>query len=335
MSSELEEILKRVAAGELDPERALALIDAVQPPGDAVQSGASTAGPATTAAGATGSTTTDPGGTRPSSEPAAVWGTPSGAPPGRPGAAETPAAGASAGSPGTATDGEGPVTGLRVRAAYQSIDVFADPAVAGAYATGAHTARREGGLLVVESPDLPPADPERGRPEAGGWFAFSGLGSLGALARPFPWNRSAFQVQIRVNPLLPLELDLSGCSLRIFGGEAGAQVRLLASSMKADRLRGPLVIEAMTSSVKGEVVPSGQSRITAEQSSVRLALLAGTDLRIRATNRMSTVVLADQTSPGSHRLRHADTLEHVIGAGRDQLDLEAVMSSVVLAVPHS
>src|SRR3954465_12518084 len=112
MANETEEILRRVAAGELTPQEAMPLLDAA-------------------GAGRNGETTArgGPGAARP------AWGPPPGPPIRGPGEPEPPT---------------GPVRVVRINASYRPIQIVADPSVAEAFVSGEPTVRREGSALVVE-----------------------------------------------------------------------------------------------------------------------------------------------------------------------------------------
>jgi hypothetical protein len=277
MANEMEEVLRRVAAGELSPQEALPLLDA---------------------AGAGRPQQGSP----PAEAPA--WGTPPG-----------PQTGGH-GEPETAT---GPVRVIRVNASYRPIQVVADPSVAEAFVTGEHTVRREGGTLVVEG-GLRFGGDEEGGPR----FSFSQLPQTLAWARSLQSDR----LVVRVNPALPFELDAVGSSVRISGGEAGAKMRLLATALKVDGLRGPLDVDASSSSVKGTIGPSGSSRIAAESSSVKVSLLAGTGVRIHVRNRMGKVVVPSGITKGD--MVEPGVRDAVVGDGSGELTVESVMSSVAI-----
>jgi hypothetical protein len=280
MANETEDILRRVAAGELTPEQALPLLDAAKAPA------------------------------QPAGQPASpAWGTPPG--PGYP----RP----TGGEPISASDRPRLV---RVAASYRSIELVADPSVDGAFVTGDHTVRRDGEALVVEASSLPFfGDDEE---PAGARFSFSNLPKTLAKARN--WQHE--HLTVRFNPELPLELDVAGASVRMVGGESGARVRLLASALKVDRVRGPLDVDAVSSSVKGTLGPSGSSRISAESSSVKVQLLAGTGVRIHARNRMGKVMLPSGVTKGD--MVDPGIREAVVGDGSGELVVESVMSSVVI-----
>jgi hypothetical protein len=312
MASEMEDILRRVASGELSPQEALPLIDAANRPaaadagtGDAASGGGDAAAAPGAGPGGTSSGPGTPG--EPLQTP--PWGTPR---------QPTPGVGP---EPISASD---PPKLVRVAVSYRALRIIADPGVAGAFVSGEHTVRRDGEALVVEASGLPLFSGDEDEPGTGGRFSFSNLPRTIAKAKALQ-NESLI---VRFNPYLPLELDVAGASVRITGGEAGARLRLLASALKVDTLRGPLDLDAVSSSVKGTLGPSGSSRLSAESSSVKISLLAGTGVRIHARNRMGKVVLptgmtkGDMVDPGIR--------EAVVGDGNGELAVEAVMSSVVI-----
>ena len=283
-----EDVLRRVATGELTPEQALPLLEAARPEASAPSSPPPVpTGPASDGA----------------DEPSAdlpTWGTPPGP------------------SPAPAT-GEGPRL-VRIAVSYRSLTVLADPGVEGAFVTGEHTVRQDGDALVVEASGLPTGGDDE-QPA----FSFSNLPRTLARARDIQKQN----LTVRFNPRLPLEIDVAGASVRVVGGEAGARIRLLASAMKVDVLRGPIDLDAVSSSVKGTLGPTGSSRISAESASVKVGLVAGTGVRITARNRMGKVVLPSGVTKGD--MVDPGLRECVIGDGRGELTVESVMSSVVIS----
>lgn len=324
----LDEVLHRVAAGELTPEEALALMEPAQGSSPSGSPSATTAAttaalttPTTTDATATPGTTSTPAGAdpltlhepsgnaRPVADAPPAWGTPA----------------ASPSTPGRAANPTGrPSAAIRIHASYRSVDVLADPGVAEAVVSGTHSARRDRDTLVIESMDSPFGDTTEDRAGSGPRFSFD-------LPRSLAWARSwkEHHLVVRVNPDLPVEIDGAGASVRLSGLEGGARVRLIASALKLERVRGPLDVDAMSSSVKGFASPTGTSRIVAESSSVKLLLGPESDVHVRARNRMGKVVLPQAVSKGG--LVDPDVAEARFGSGRGELTIDAVMSSVMLA----
>jgi hypothetical protein len=330
MGSSLDDLLKRVAEGRLSPEDALRLID-----GEPVTTGTPAAEPGPAAApsapiygsprgsepAGTGDNLHEPGSNDPdgSGDPAAdrdTRDTPDRDTPDR----DTP----DRDTRDHQNDRPAPerVRVVRLLAAYRQVTVVADPMVTQVHVTGNHTVRQEGEVLIVEG-SWNPFGTQGDGDEGGLRFAFS------ALPRGLNWGPSGpgSNLTVRINPDVRLEVDATGASLRISGPEAGARLRLLASSLKVDRLRGPLDLDARTSSVKGSLGPSGQSRIGAEQSSVKVTLLRGTSVRLTATNRMGKVILPGRVSKDGG---FGETIHDVVGGGEGALVVDASMSSIMI-----
>ncbi|MCD5350941.1 hypothetical protein [Kineosporia mesophila] len=232
------------------------------------------------------------------------------------------------GSPAAQAGGTPPINGtidtVRVLGSYRAVQVVADPTVAQLYVSGPHRINQEGSTLVVSGTG--PLD-ERANRQGGnllGGFSFSDL------PKTLTWARSwkEHQLLVRVNPALLVELEATGAEVKLSGLVGGLKARVVASSLKADKLRGRLDVEAMSSSVKLSAVPLGESRFYAESSSARLTLLEGSDLRISGTNRMGRLQLPDQ--PVSTLPLDDQITQSVVGNGRDLLKIDAVMSSVTV-----
>lgn len=184
---------------------------------------------------------------------------------------------------------------------------------------------RDSGGPEVRRGDEPATAERPGRP--GG---IAGRFSVADLPRTIAWARSwrEHQLTVRINPALAVELDASGADVKVTGAGSGLRVRLVASSLRGDKLRGPLDLSASSSSVKLSGLPTGESRISCESSSVRLSLSAGADLRITAANRMGRVALPGQ-SPSTLPFE-GETSEATVGDGHHRLTIDAVMSSVTV-----
>jgi hypothetical protein len=238
-------------------------------------------------------------------------------------------------SPSEATaEGTEPVTSIRLKTSYRSVQLIADPTVSQIHVIGDHTIRHEGSALQVSTTG-PLDDQERAAERAGSAAdrsstAGSGRFSFSDLPRTIAWARSwrEHQLTVRVNPALAVELDVTGADVKLTGLRSGLRAHLVASSLKADKVRCEFDLEAFSSSVKLSAVPTGSSRLYCESSSVRLSLPAGADLKITATNRMGRLVLPERQA--STLPFEGETSEVTIGDGRDQLRLEAVMSSVTV-----
>jgi hypothetical protein len=220
-----------------------------------------------------------------------------------------------------------PVTTIRLKTSYRSVHLLADPAVAQVHVVGDHAIRHDGPALVIETVGPLNDDDQAGSQDAqrtgSGRFSFN-------LPRTLAWARNwrEHQLTIRVNPALLIELELTGVDLKATGLRTGLKAHLVASSLRADALHGPLHLDALTSSVKLTAVPTGESRIFCESSSMRLTLASGSDLKVSTTNRMSRLALPER--PVSRLPLDGENGELTVGSGRDRLTLEAVTSSVTV-----
>ena len=158
------------------------------------------------------------------------------------------------------------------------------------------------------------------------------LFSFSALPRTLNWIRSwrDRQVRIRVNPAIPLELDLTGVELNLLGMTGGVTGRINASAVKFDRIDGAIDLQTFSASLKGSVVIRGTSQLVSESSSVRLMLAAGSDARIEATSRMGRLNLPDDA--GAHS-KDGETRRFSVGAGENLLTIDSVMSSITIDTP--
>ena len=309
MSTDLDDVLQRVAAGELAPEEALALLD--PSPGPTPPTEPSDAPPAggrffgyDPSAGATDAPPLD-------DEPASfaveeVW-----APP----------------LPGTgipAADDLVPGAPIvRLRTSYRRIHVVADPAIAEVFVTGAHALHRDGAAFVIENPgDVTGADASPDDPSFSARYRFTAV--PWGLARPATWKDE--RLVVRVNPHAFVDVEMAGGHLGLSGFWGGLRLRVAASAVRLGNVRGAFDIDALTSSIKGMCSPTGASKIDLESSSCKVQLLPGSNLRIQARNRMGKVVLPTSVSKGG--LADPDLSEAVLGTGQDSLVIDALMSSV-------
>ena len=225
-----------------------------------------------------------------------------------------------------------PVDCVRLKTSYRSVQVVTDPTVAQVHVAGVHSVQRIGSVLEVTTSG-PLDDDERGAERGAERDGTPGAGrfSFSDLPRTIAWARSwrDHQLLVRINPAMLLELDVTGADVKLSGLEGGLKAHLVASSLKAEKMRSRFDVEAISSSVKLTAIPIGDSRLYCESSSVRLSMPTGTDLTITASNRMGRLVLPDGTA--STLPFEGENTTVTIGDGRDQLQLEAVMSSVTVA----
>jgi hypothetical protein len=328
MTSDLDDVLRRVAAGELSPDDALALLD---PPAQVPTEGAGGAPTGVPAARFYGF---DPGPRRVATsavddlyadlsadlsddlrddlqgmsddlrDDGVAWPPPD------------PATGVAAGSPAAGA----PV--VQLRTSYRRIHVVADPAVAELFVTGAHSLRRDGTAFVIENPGDPSGEPDPESSSFNAKYRFTAVPF--GLARPAAWKDE--RLVVRVNPMAFVDVEMAGGHLGLSGLWGGVRLRVAATAVRFGNVRGPVDIDALTSSVKGMFGPTGSSRVDLEQSSFKVQLLPGSNLRIQSRNRMGKVILPTTVSKGG--LAEGTVSESTLGSGQDRLVIDALMSSV-------
>jgi hypothetical protein len=207
----------------------------------------------------------------------------------------------------------GKIRRIVLQTSARAIQISTDPSVAEVSVFGDHEMRRSGDSLVIESPSA--LDDRAGR-----------YSLAASIARAIPQIGSA--LEIRMNPALVLEGDLSAAAIKMQGAPAGLRLRLLASSLKIAGYVGSVDIDASSSSIKGEMTLYGQNRIDCESSSCKLSISEKSDITIRAQNQLGKLVLPTSVTKGS--ITGAERVESVIGRGRGSLAIDATMSSVII-----
>jgi hypothetical protein len=206
---------------------------------------------------------------------------------------------------------------VRLRSLAHAVDVHGDPSVAEIQVVrGRPVIHRSGDAMIVDHP--------------GSTAATGGPGARFTFVGQLPGKISGIdeRIVLRVNPELLLDVEGSAVSLRVWGCEGGLRLRISASSVKVERVAGALDVEAFSSALKGSVRLHGRSRIRCESSSVKLGLLPGTDVRISAHNRMGKIAMPGWRSRGGTPT--GERTRAVIGAGTGRLSIDATMSSVML-----
>lgn len=218
------------------------------------------------------------------------------------------------------------ISRVQVRGGYRRVRVLGDPTVAEAVATGPHTARREGDLLVISGEDVE-ADGE------GFQFGFGAEGiHVARLGRWWSWNVPAHrerELVVRMNPSLAAELEVSAGSLSVTGLAGPLTVEVAAGSARLDDIRHPFDLVVRAGSVKvSALLDGGASSIHCDAGSVSVDLERGSSVKIRARTSLGKVVLADQEAGGPDALLFGGGRELTVGDGAGTLDIEATMGNV-------
>ena len=197
-------------------------------------------------------------------------------------------------------------TAVRVIRIAGAAEIAGDPTVKEAVVDGPHAVRREGGQLVIES-----------RPEPSEGYVFG----------PFHVSTDAHRrLRVRMNPDLPLETEIQAGSLRIHGLRGPIKADVSAGSAHIDGFQAPLQVAVQAGSVNASGrLTEGQSKISCEAGSVRVALDPASSVRIRARTTLGRVSLPGQVARSTFT---GESQEAVVGAGAAGLDIDSSMGSV-------
>ena len=203
-----------------------------------------------------------------------------------------------------------PVTAVRVLRSAGTAEIVGDASVKEAVADGPHVVRQEGGTLVIES-----------RPNPGDGYIFGPISIGTDLHR---------KLRVRMNPNLPLEVDIQAGSLRVSGLKEAIKAEVQAGSAKIDGFEKQLDVTVQAGSVHANgKLTWGVSRISCEAGSVRVNLDPASSVTIQARTSLGRISL-----PGgeSRSTIGGERLEAIVGGGDATLGIESSMGSVVVTV---
>jgi hypothetical protein len=212
-----------------------------------------------------------------------------------------------------------PVRRIKVLGDFRTARIVGDPDVAAAVAEGPHSARHEGETLVI--------DARHDELEGDHEFRFTrhqdrpriviGLGT-----RPQP-------VSIRMNPDLPLEVDIDAGSASINGVRAAIKAQIDAGSIKIEGAESAFDLSVDAGSVSvGARLTEGESKISCDAGSVKVMLRKGSSVRVRATADIGKVTLG-RAGFGGMRIG-SQAHEAVFGEGAGSLTISGSIGRVLV-----
>ena len=203
----------------------------------------------------------------------------------------------------------GGIARVKIMAALGSVTVIGDESVLEAVADGPHTARRENGVMVIESD----------QDAIGTGFIFTG--------GRFGFTR---QVTIRMNPRLPLEADLDAGSLRVQGVRGPIKANIQAGSTRIEGFTEPIDLDIQAGSVRlSGRLTEGRSRISCQAGKVSVQLDRQSSVKIAARTSMGKITL-----PGTPSVTGwgDGTASAQVGGGAGSLEINSEMGAVTVEV---
>jgi hypothetical protein len=203
---------------------------------------------------------------------------------------------------------------VRIDRQLRSVEIVGDPGVREAIAEGPHRARTEGDTLMIESEhqDL-------------GGFAFSSTSGHRGWSSAIDGEH---RLLVRMNPILALDLDVQAGSCRVRGVEGPIKADVQAGSLRIDGFKSPLQASVQAGSISATgVLAEGSSEITCEAGSVKLQLLRGSSVRIKAHSTLGKLTLP---GPIGSLAGRGSWSEATIGGGSATLSIESTMGSITV-----
>lgn len=202
---------------------------------------------------------------------------------------------------------------IRVEGSFHSLKIVGDRDVREAVAEGEHTVVREGDSLVIHG-------------EMSGLSGWAFLGHRGRVdltgihARP--------TLQVRMNPELPLEVDLDAGGLSVTDVRGPIRAEVDAGGVRIDGFHAPIDVrvDAGGITLRG-VLSNGGSRVQCDAGAVKLHLERGSSVRVRAQTSVGKIVLPGPGVAGSSR-HLGGTGEATVGEGAGTLDIEVSVGAV-------
>lgn len=224
-------------------------------------------------------------------------------------------------------DADEKITAVRVSGTFRTLRVEGDVAVRGAVAEGPHQVRTKNGVMVFEdyADEDDPGFTLFGPRFRRGRFQLSGKIN----GREFSFGDSVpHELRIRMNPDLPLEIDLTAGSARVHDVFGPVRATLAAGTARFEGVRSPFVavVDAGSLSVQG-LFDRGDSEIRCTAGKVRIELDRASSVRITARATLGKISLPegkDWAGIGGGKR------EVTVGDGKGTLDIEATTGAAVV-----
>lgn len=197
---------------------------------------------------------------------------------------------------------------VTIRAIGRRVRLIGEPAVSGVAVDGPHVIKRDGDTLSINS------EGDMGVSIDG----FSMLRNPTDLKSHV--NGLAKELSIRVNPMLQVEIEVTGGSVSAERLPGLTRVRVTAGTAKVTDVDGPidLLVQAGSASLDAQIT-KGRSRVRVESGTASVNLRRGSDVRVHTESQLGRVTWAGAVSGQSKDVE--------IGRGRAALDVEVLVGT--------
>ncbi len=203
---------------------------------------------------------------------------------------------------------------VTVRAIGRRVRLIGEPSVTGVAVDGPHSVKREGDTLTVTS-------------DGDMSVSLDGLSmlrarSVGDFMSPF--GGLTKELQVRVNPRLQVEVEVTGGSVSAERLPALTRVRVTAGTARVADVDGPIDLLVQAGSVNLDAqLTKGRSRVRVESGSASVHLRRGSDVRVHSEAQLGRVTWTGAVNGPSTDVE--------IGQGRAALNVEVLMGAAQLS----
>jgi hypothetical protein len=197
---------------------------------------------------------------------------------------------------------------VTIRAVGRRVRLIGEPAINGVAVDGPHVIKRDGDTLAISS------EGDMGVSIDG----FSMLRNPTDLKSHV--NGLARELSIRVNPMLEVEVEVTGGSVVGERLPGLTRVRVTAGTAKVSDVDGPIdvLVQAGTATLDAQIT-KGRSRVRVESGAATVNLRRGSDVKVHTEAQLGRVTWTGAVNGQSKDVE--------IGRGRAALDVEVLVGS--------
>jgi hypothetical protein len=199
---------------------------------------------------------------------------------------------------------------VTIRAIGRRVRLIGEPAINGVAVDGPHVIKRDGDTLAINS------EGDMGVSIDG--FSMLRNRSVGDIKSHV--NGFAKELSIRVNPMLQVEIEVTGGSVVAERLPGLTRVRVTAGTAKVTDVDGPidLLVQAGSATLDAQIT-KGRSRVRVESGAATVNLRRGSDVRVHTESQLGRVSWTGAVTGQSKDVE--------IGRGRAALDVEVLVGT--------
>jgi hypothetical protein len=217
---------------------------------------------------------------------------------------------------------EAPIRTVRVIGALHPLRISGDGEVREAVVSGLHEVHREGDVLVIRTST-------GGDDDSGFSFRWPGRVGMPNFGGGHP-ERSLRPIQVRMNPDLALEVEMSAGLLSVKGVKGPIKADIQAGSAKLEDFASPFDLKVTWGTVSASgVLKEGDSKVRCEAGTVKIGLERGSSVEVHARSTLGRISLPGEVAGLAEGwTMGGEQREATIGQGQGRLDIETTTGAV-------